>query len=456
MTGLLIAATHKSSGKTTFTMGLCAALQARGLVVQPFKKGPDYIDPAWLSEAAGRACINLDFYTMERDELVEKYWQYSADADVRLIEGNKGLYDGLALDGSDSNAALAALLGTPVLLVLDCQGMTRGIAPLLRGYQDFADDIDIVGVVLNKVGGNRHASKLRAAVEYYTDLPVLGMIQNQQACCVQERHLGLIPYYEQQQARDLLDRIVKNYLQQVDVDGILQASKAADVKPKNLSNAPDNGGKKVRVGIARDSAFGFYYADDLTQLRNAGAELVEFRPTADTALPDVDALFIGGGFPETHLPQLQNNQQLRRDIQQFIARDKPVYAECGGLMYLARNVRWRDQRASMVGALPIDITVHERPQGRGYMKLKETNCFPWPSLNNCASREIAAHEFHYAGVDNIDASLQFGYLVQRGNGIDGKHDGIVYRRVLASFAHQRHAVRNPWASRFVDYIRATV
>ena len=455
MKSLLISATHKSSGKTTLSMGLCAALRAKGFSVQPYKKGPDYIDPAWLSEAAGRGCINLDFHTMNGQEIIEKYRAYGAEADLGIVEGNKGLFDGVALDGSDSNAALAALLRIPVLLVIDCQGMTRGIAPLLQGYQGFADGIEIMGVILNKVGGRRHEQKLRAAVEYYTDLSVLGTLQFNKSLGVPERHLGLIPCYEQQQERSTLNQISEYLKQQVDIEKIIAAMKEGPAASGDMGNqaAPKS---SVSIGVARDAAFGFYYHDDLDQLRAAGAELIDFRPTQDTALPNVDALFIGGGFPETHLQQLQGNHLLREEIRRFVDQGKPVYAECGGLMYLSRSVRWQGQRAEMAGALPVDVAMHERPQGRGYMQLTETNRFPWPSLTTGSSKQIAAHEFHYSALENIGSELDFAYLVERGHGIDGQHDGLIYKRVLASYAHQRHSNNNPWAERFVNYIRAEI
>ena len=193
MSRFLISAAHKSSGKTTVSIGLSAALTARGLTVQPFKKGPDYIDPMWLSAATGRACRNLDFYLMRREEIQTMFARHTQDADIALVEGNKGLYDGLELDGSNSNAALAKLLHLPVILVIDTRGMIRGVAPLLLGYQAFDREVNIAGVILNHVGGSRHESKLRAVVEHYTDVPVLGCVQHDKSLGIVERHLGLTP-----------------------------------------------------------------------------------------------------------------------------------------------------------------------------------------------------------------------------------------------------------------------
>ena len=213
MSHFLISAAHKSSGKTTLSIGLCAALAESGLIVQPFKKGPDYIDPMWLSKAANRPCHNLDFYTMQQTEIFNTLAKYSTNADITVIEGNKGLYDGLDLDGSNSNAALASLVKAPVILVLDARGMTRGIAPLILGYQAFDRDINIAGVILNQLGGSRHESKLHAVIEHYTDVKVIGSVYKNPQLSIDERHLGLMPSNEDNSASEkiiLIRDIIKN------------------------------------------------------------------------------------------------------------------------------------------------------------------------------------------------------------------------------------------------------
>ncbi|MDY6992259.1 MAG: cobyrinate a,c-diamide synthase, partial [Pseudomonadota bacterium] len=257
MAHLLISAAHKSSGKTTVTLGLCAALKAQGLSVQAFKKGPDYIDPLWLSQAAGRSCHNLDFYTMDAEEIVACVAEHLQTADIGLIEGNKGLYDGLDLAGSNSNAALAHLLGAPVVLVLDTQGMTRGIAPLVLGYQHFDPELQIAGVILNQVGGQRHETKLRQALERYTDIPLLGAIHRDPQLGIVERHLGLMPSNEDQQAQHKIATIGQAISQQVDLGKIVRVGQQAASLPQvikpQIATAP-----KVTLGVIRDAAFGFY------------------------------------------------------------------------------------------------------------------------------------------------------------------------------------------------------
>ncbi len=450
---LLISAAHKSSGKTTLALGMCAVLSESGRVVQPFKKGPDYIDPSWLAVAAGRRCVNLDFYTMADDEIEDAFTQHSHGADVALIEGNKGLYDGLALDGSNSNAALARLLRTPVLLVIDARGMTRGIAPLILGYQAFERDIEIGGVILNKLGGQRHESKLRAVIEHYTDVPVLGAVYRHPELEISERHLGLMPSNEDSGARGRIRAIAAHVRDEIDLDSVLGiARRSATVGAPHSS--PAGRAADVRIGVPRDAAFGFYYPDDLDALAGHGADIVYFDTLRDEHLPSVDGLFIGGGFPEMHMEALAANTRLRAQIRRFVLDGYPVYAECGGLMYLARSIDWAGQRRSMVGAIPVDCTMWERPQGRGYVSLRETPHALWPAADRRADGEIPAHEFHYSRIDNVGEGIEFAYDVVRGTGIDGRHDGIVFGNTLACYAHQRHVRRNPWTARFLEHVRA--
>ncbi len=445
---LLIAAAHKSSGKTTLSIGLCAALRVQGLAVQPFKKGPDYIDPMWLALAAGRDCFNLDPYLSSHDELRSDFARQAGTADICLIEGNKGLYDGLALDGSNSNAAVAKMLGAPVLLVIDARGMTRGIAPLLLGYQAFDRDIRIGGVVLNQVGGSRHEAKLRAVIEHYTDMPVLGALAHEPEVSLDERHLGLTTSLEFDDAHARVQRIGERVAEQVDVARVLELARAAAPWPlaaAGVAPAPAPT-RPVRIAIARDKAFGFYYPDDLAALRAAGAELLPFDTLRDARLPVADGLFIGGGFPEVFMDELQANASLRDDIAAAIDAGLPTYAECGGLMYLARSLQWRGRICRMVGAIPGDAVMHERPVGRGYVRLQPTADHPW-----AATGEVRAHEFHHSSLEHLPSDQRFAYRVERGHGIDGRSDGLLHRNLLASYTHLRG---DGWAERFVAFVRS--
>lgn len=437
-------------------VGLCAALRMRGETVQPFKKGPDYIDPLWLGLAAGRSCYNLDPYLSEAGEIRAEFAQRMDGASIGIVEGNKGLYDGLDLKGSNSNAALAVSLGTPVVLVIDARGMTRGIAPLILGYQAFDKNIQIAGVILNQLGGSRHEAKLRAVIAHYTDVPVLGAVQHDERMTIVERHLGLMPSNEMQTACERVNEIATLITASVDLDRLLAVARDASPLPATPASAAPRrlGGPPVRVGIARDAAFGFYYPGDLEALGAAGAELIPFDALRDKCLPQVDGLFIGGGFPETHMDALAANAELRADVRRAIEAGLPAYAECGGLMYLARGIEWNERRAEMVGAIPADIVMHARPVGRGYVHLRETGRSPWPQVPLRDALPIRAHEFHYSSVKNLPPSTEFAYVVERGHGIDGRHDGIVYKNLLASYAHLRDVAGNSWARRFVNFVRS--
>lgn len=454
MPHFLISAAHKSSGKTTISIGICAELKRRGVKVQPFKKGPDYIDPLWLSRAAGKACHNLDFYTQSKSEILSGFSLYMADADIGLIEGNKGLFDGLDLDGSNSNAALAALLGTPIVLVLDTQGTTRGIAPLLLGYQAFDPNIRIAGVILNKVGGARHERKLRQIVEHYTDIKVMGAVHRTPALEIVERHLGLMPSNESATATGQIESIRSVVQRQVDLNLLRQVAESAH-SPASSFESQDRGSAselRLRIGIAMDEAFGFYYAGDLDAFEREGAQLVPFSPITDARLPDVDGIFIGGGFPETRMQELETNIALRQALREYVEAGRPLYAECGGLMYLARSLTWETKSCKMVGLIAGDAVMYQRPQGRGYVRLRETGQFPWPGLT-IPGTELPAHEFHYSRLENLAPNQTYAYRVLRGTGIDGEHDGIVYKNMLASYAHMRDVEGYRWVRRFLDHVR---
>lgn len=447
MSCVLISAAHKSSGKTTISIGLCAALQQRGYRLQPYKKGPDYIDPLWLTKASHRPCFNLDFNTQSRDE-IDALWKRFEDADLRLIEGNKGLFDGVDPQGSDCNAALARQLNASVILVIDVQGMTRGVVPLVLGYQQFDPHINILGIILNKVAGDRHEKKLRAALEKYTDLVVLGAVRRHPDLLIDERHLGLVPSNEYEFSAQKIAVLRQHIEQQIDIDALINM---LDIRKRGPSPAAVyHADLKLRIGIVQDSAFGFYYQDDLQSFEEGGAKLVSIDLINDKILPDLDGLFIGGGFPEMHIQALSINQAMRGYICEAVENHLPVYAECGGLMYLCRQITFYKNVFPMAGALPADVVMHDHPQGRGYMKLRETAQNPW--LNK-SGRLVPAHEFHYSSLQHIDDNVEFAYEVIRGQGIGNKRDGIVYKNTLASFSHLRDTASKHWVREFLEFIK---
>ncbi len=449
MPRVFISAAHKSSGKTTLTLGLCAALHARGHVVQPFKKGPDYIDPLWLGMAAQRPCYNLDFHMMQRNEIEQQFVRAAARARISLIEGNKGLYDGLDLDGSNSNAALAKLLDAPVVLVIDARGMTRGVAPLILGYQAFDPDIRIAGVILNNLGGSRHESKLRAVIEHYTDVEVIGAVQHEASMQIAERHLGLVPANEQDVARARIQHVGERVAAQVDLERLLGIADSAPALNVPLPTEMTEPAERLRIGIAHDQAFGFYYSEDLDSLRAANVELVDIDTLHGQALPEVDGLIIGGGFPEMFMIELEANTALRTQIRGAIEGGLPTYAECGGLMYLSKSLSWRGEKRQMVGVVPGDTVMHERPVGRGYARLQPTGEDRWQE-----TAPIPAHEFHYSSLENLPADSIYAYKVQRGHGIDGQHDGYQQHNLLAGYVHRRGTGAQGWIAPFLNQVRA--
>lgn len=497
MSRIYISAAHKSSGKTTISIGLCAAFSQNELKVQPFKKGPDYIDPLWLARASGLArtsclakpssfsgsiadiegCYNLDFNTQSNQEILQTLTKHSHQADISIIEGNKGLYDGVALDGSDSNAAMAKLTQSPVVLVIDTRGITRGVAPLLLGYQQFDSEVSIAGVIFNLAGGVRHEQKLRAITEEYTDISVLGVVRKSSAMELDERHLGLMPSNEDQQASQKITDIAKMVSDSVDLSKLIEISNTApEITPvssiiKNdvieITEIKAKIKERCRIGICEDAAFGFYYADDKQALIDAGAELVSIDTLHDKSLPsDLDGLFIGGGFPETQMQQLSDNQSMRASIHDAIEAGLPTYAECGGLMYLTRSIEWKGHKAAMVGVIPADTQMHKKPQGRGHVELEETDNMLWQKTNSKLDQItevkintsedkslINAHEFHYSRLINVSGEVKFAYNVHRGVGITGDKDGWIYKNLLANYSHLRNTESFEWANRFVSFVQ---
>lgn len=399
--------------------------------------------------AAGLPCHTLDFYTMEREEILSLYHAERAGSDLSIVEGNKGLFDGLSVDGSDSNGAMVKLLDLPVVLVINTNGITRGIAPLLLGYQNFDPEIKFAGVILNQTGGSRHEKKLQQVVEHYTDMPVLGTIPRHPDLEIVERHLGLVPSNEAHEARNKIETIRRVVEEQVDLDRLLELGKDdnGNELTGDLNSVPQQDIEPIlpslRVGIARDEAFGFYYSADLDAFIQQGVELIPFSPLNDSDLPDVDGLFIGGGFPETHMAQLENNHSMRKQIYDAIENGMPTYAECGGLMYLSRQISWGEECCEMVGVVGGDSVMHKRPQGRGYARFQRSG----------EDHDTPAHEFHYSSLENLDENTGFAYTIERGFGVDGKHDGIIYKNLLASYIHQRNSRQNPWVKGFVELVR---
>lgn len=443
----MIAAAHKSSGKTVVSTGLAAAFRAAKDDIGTFKKGPDYIDPMWLSMASGTPCYNLDFNTMETDRIAPFF--ASRARGLSLVEANKGLYDGVCVDGTDSNAALAKLLDLPVVLVIDTLGMTRGIAPLLVGYRAFDTEVNIAGLILNRVGGARHEAKLRAAVETYSDIPVIGSVRRSARLDIGERHLGLTTPAESAGVETKIAAFGEIMAESVDLDRLRRIARAApplDASPSKRTEPPRWPG--LRVGVLRDAAFGFYYPDDLEAMEAEGAQIVPIDALHDVSLPDIDGLFIGGGFPEMRMRELAENARMRGAIRSALQAGLPCYAECGGLMYLCESITWNGETSPMVGLVPGRAVMHRRPQGRGYVEFAATEACPWKG-DGCTVR---AHEFHYASIEGLPEDTVFVRKMQRGTGIDGRHDGVLIHNTIAGFTHLRNSANIPWVPGFLDFV----
>lgn len=445
--GFYISAVGRSSGKTLVSLGLTRAANRRTLAIQTFKKGPDYIDPLWLGRASARPCYNLDFWTQTREEILEMYLSCSADADLCVTEGTMGLHDGLSLDGSDSNAAAAKLLSQPVLLVIDCRGMHRTVAAQVQGLTQFDPQVSFAGVILNRVRSGRHETRIRQVLEHYTPHPVLGAIAETPAVGIKEQELGLVPVTEHQRADQLLDDMADLLEQSCDLDNLLTnygpeaVSRRKRLRRDTCGRSAGVPGTRLRIGIAKDAAFHFYYQDDLQELERQGAELVPVSPLHDAFPEGLDGLLLGGGFPERHAPELAANRRFREGLRTAAGEGLIIRAECGGLMYLNRTLEVDGQRHPMAGVIPGSVTMRASPVGRGYVRLVSADGQQWPG-----------HEFHHSTV-MFEQDPQFVYQVQRGHGINGRHDGIRVGGCLATYTHFRHTRRTPWVSEFLDEVR---
>ncbi len=449
---IYISAAHKSSGKTIVSLGLSRILSNLNQDIQTFKKGPDYIDMGWLSLASKKGSYNLDFNTQTKKEINDFYDQKKST--INIIEGNKGLYDGISVSGIDDNAAMSILLNAPVILVIDTEGITRGIAPLLQGYINFEKKCNIKGVILNKVKTERHENKLINAVKEYTNLEILGSIRKSKDLEISERHLGLIPVNEKKIANkkiEQISRIINDSIDRKKFNKIGINFKKNKLSKKNITNTNFlTNKKKVKLGVFYDKSFGFYYSDDIENFEKYGAEIIQINSLKNKKLPKVDALFIGGGFPETNASVIKKNKNLMKNVKDFIESGKPCYAECGGLMYLSESINYNNKKHKMVGVIPGNIIMDKKPVGRGYVKLKINKNHLWGMKKNSS---ISAHEFHHARLLLNKNSKNYAYNITRGFGINGLSDGFQYKNLLANFSHLRHTKKCPWIKYFINFIK---
>ena len=449
---LVIAGTGGDSGKTLVSLGLCLAWRDEGVPVVAFKKGPDYIDAAWLAWASDGPVRNLDTYLMGGEAVSRAFAEHATHEGINLVEGNRGLYDGVGAEGTHSTAELAKLLEAPVLLVLDVTKRTRTAAALALGCIRFDPRVRFAGVVLNRVGSSRHRRVATEAIEATCGVPVLGAISRLRGDDpLPGRHLGLVTVQEHGQLQEVQQRLIDTVRTSLDLDRIAELARSTSIVPalsQAAASAPPSPGEQVVVGVLRDSAFTFYYPENLEALEGLGARLEFISAIEDASLPDIDALYIGGGFPETHAEALTANRSLLDEVRRAGDAGMPIYAECGGMMYLARTIRWRDRPVPMAGVLPIDMVVEPRPQGHGYAEVEVDTGNPF----FVEGTRLRGHEFHYSRVGNSHG-VETVFAMKRGTGSVAGRDGIVVRNVLASYLHV-HARGTPeWARGIVECAR---
>lgn len=472
---IIVSGLRGGSGKTVLALSLAALLRENGWYIVPFKKGPDYIDAGWLALISGSACYNLDLFMMTPEQAVQSFlnhtfqrWgerQFSpADHLIAIIEGNRGLYDGVDHQGTYSTAELAKLLNAPVILIIDCTKASNTIAAMVLGCQQMDPEVNVGGVVLNRVATARQESVIRAAIRERCALPVLGVIPRLKQDPFPERHMGLIPFQEHVAMEESAARVADIGAKYLDLEAILKVaggtgelrvkSQESGVQRFKIQNSkfkiqdaelihPDS---KLKIGIIRDSAFQFYYPENIEALELRGAQIMEISPLREDTLPDIDSLYIGGGFPETHAVQLANNEAFRSALLRAIHDGLPVYAECGGLMYLGRSLRIDDIDYPMTGALPVTFGLGKRPAAHGYtiVEIARKNPFFPEGL------VLKGHEFHYSRVLEYEpGDTGMAFQMRRGRGIIDNKDGLCYKNVLATYTHL-HAVGAPqWADGMV-------
>lgn len=452
----VIAALKGGAGKTFLTVGILGALKRNGFTPVPFKKGPDYIDAGWLGLAAENPCYNLDAYLCEKDLVVASFISRSLGRDLAVVEGNRGLFDGVDSEGSYSTAALAKLIHAPVILLVDATKVTRTAAAMVLGCRHLDPDLDLRAVILNRVAGARHEKILREAIEDACALRVIGSVRKLGLSQFPQRHLGVLPLYEHPRAREFVEEATRIASDCVDMDRVLAIAQSA---PRLTSELARPGGgnpselpspSPVRIGIMRDSAFQFYYPENIELLGSLGGTVVEISALEPAELPELDALYIGGGFPETHAEKLAANSIFKESVRRAVSKGLPVYAECGGLMYLARELVIDGARYPMAGVFPIDAVLDRTPQGHGYMEVEVCGGNPFYPKGAV----LRGHEFHYSYISETSCSgLQYVFRLLRGHGVNGQYDGICVSNALGTYLHV-HALGEPlWAQGIIDAAR---
>ena len=467
---VLLAADRSSSGKTTITIGLLSALVGRGYKVQSFKVGLDYIDPSYYSGITNRIARNIDGYLMDEDEILDVYTHACNEdngADIAVIEGVRGLYEGFeSLSDIGSTAQIAKILKCPVILIINARSITRSVAALVNGYRTFDPDVNITGVILNNIGGGRHGKKAREAVEHYTRLPVIGIIPRDSSMEISMRHLGLVPALEgRRRAADFNERMgaIGDIIDEgIDIEKVLAIAQSAEPlkSPKKSIFIPRLVTERPKIGVALDEAFNFYYHDNIELLELAGADIRYFSPIHDPCLPYVDGIYIGGGYPELFAAELEANESIRGDIREAASSGLPIYAECGGLMYLTQKIttglkgkgtyhmaNMPESTHDMVGALPGHTLM-------GHSRVVSYNIgeFKMDTVIGRTGNSFKGHEFHHSDITDLPSNARFAIKLSRGKGITKGWDGLTVENTLGSYAHLHGVSYREFAKSFVDFI----
>jgi cobyrinic acid a,c-diamide synthase len=450
---ILISALRGSSAKTIISLGITVALKKRGIKIFPYKKGPDYIDAAWLTKAAGEMCRHLDLYLMGEKGLREVFYSQANSKVVSIVEGNRGLFDGVDIHGTYSTAKVARLLKIPVTLVVDCTKTTNTIAPLVLGCQKLDPKVPLSGVILNRIAGKRHGDVISKSIKHHTGLPVLGILPELDIQ-MPERHLGLTTVTEAKDFAKKLDLLGDLAEKHLNLDKILKIAKKAPrikipVKRKKATVKTIHS-QKVSVGIIRDRAFQFYYPENLESLEQEGANLIEFDSMRDKEIKPVDLLYIGGGFPEVFAEKISKNKSFRDSIKNLAEKGMPIYGECGAVIYLGNSVVYNGKKHKMCGILPLDFKLTKRPAGHGYTEIKidRKNPFFPKGLT------MKGHEFHYSLPVNWDTgSFETAFSIKKGYGFDGKRDGLFKQNVFVTYTHLHAAGAESWAKYLIEKAR---
>jgi cobyrinic acid a,c-diamide synthase len=448
---LVVAGLSGDSGKTTITCGLLAQFRYLNYNVAAFKKGPDYIDPSWHVLASGNSSRNLDLYLMDRRSILNSFLSHSEGMDISIIEGNRGLFDGLDVLGSYSTAELAKLIKAPVIIVLNINKMTRTASAIIKGCQVIDKKVNISGVILNQSAGKRHSDIAKKSIEDDCGIPVLGVIPRQgENYILPSRHLGLVTPFENNQAEIAIETMRKIIEDYVDIQKVIEI--ANYTKPLNISKENKKKrliGKGLKIAYFYNKAFCFYYPENLEALSKTGADLIPVSSFETKNLNEFDGLYIGGGFPETNIKELVHNTELMADLKNKVESGFPVYAECGGLMYLSRQIEIEGVNYKMSDILPLDIKMNKKPQGHGYVEAIIDIDNPFFTQGKI----IRGHEFHYSGIVNHDGLLPTIMKLNKGFGATNGRDGFIYKNVLASYTHIHSYSVSEWSMNFVNVIK---